>query len=173
MSKWRKKSVVIEAFKWTGDQNQSEDPVWINEAYRRGDVRYDGVGTNDMEMFISTLEGVMTARPGDYIIQGIEGEIYPCKASIFEKTYESAGEIMSFGAAVEALKAGKRVARAGWNGRVMWLTLVPACRYNPSDVNSLGLEKLPWIGMKTADNKFVPWLASQTDVLAEDWQVIE
>nr|WP_036642100.1 DUF2829 domain-containing protein [Paenibacillus durus] len=80
---------------------------------------------------------------------------------------------MSFGAAVEALKAGKRVARAGWNGRVMWLTLVPACRYNPSDVNSLGLEKLPWIGMKTADNKFVPWLASQTDVLAEDWQVIE
>jgi hypothetical protein len=35
------------------------------------------------------------------------------------------------------------------------------------------IELLPWIGMKTADNKFVPWLASQTDILAEDWEIVE
>ncbi len=83
--------------------------------------------------------------------------------------------MMKFGEALELLKDGVRVARRGWNGRGMWLTLVPAWHYNPSgSVSSLGLEKLPWIGMKTADDKFVPWLASQTDILAEDWvSVIE
>lgn len=79
---------------------------------------------------------------------------------------------MSFGEALESLKNGKKVARQGWNGKGMWLTLVPACNYNPSDTHSLGLVKLPWIGMKTADKKFVPWLASQTDVLAEDWEEV-
>ncbi|WP_103110713.1 DUF2829 domain-containing protein [Brevibacillus reuszeri] len=81
---------------------------------------------------------------------------------------------MNFGQAIEELKMGKKVARAGWNGKGMWLTYVLAWSYNPSgSVASLGLEKLPWIGMKTADDKFVPWLASQTDMLAEDWEVVE
>ncbi|MED1954870.1 DUF2829 domain-containing protein [Brevibacillus centrosporus] len=81
---------------------------------------------------------------------------------------------MNFGQALELLKQGKRVARLGWNGKGMWLSYVPAWSYNPSgSVPSLGLEKLPWIGMKTADNKFVPWMASQTDVLAEDWALVE
>ena len=83
---------------------------------------------------------------------------------------------MTFGEAVEALKSGRRVARTGWNGKGMWLGLVRAYDYNPSsgEVNAaLGFKKLPWIGMKTADNCFVPWLASQTDVLAEDWLILE
>ena len=80
----------------------------------------------------------------------------------------------SFGDAVEILKKGLRVARAGWNGKGMWLGLVNTGYYDVgcsvvNDIDSL----LPWIGMKTADNKFVPWLASQTDVLAEDWQIVE
>lgn len=80
---------------------------------------------------------------------------------------------MDFGDAIKALKNGQKVARAGWDGKGMWLTYVPAFHYNPvGSVAPLGLEKLPWIGMKTADNKFVPWLASQTDILAEDWTVI-
>jgi hypothetical protein len=86
---------------------------------------------------------------------------------------------MTFGLAVEALKKGLKVARAGWNGKGMWLQYVAASAWdvapgtldtfscNPSTANLL-----PWIGMKTADNKFVPWLASQTDVLAEDWAVV-
>lgn len=81
---------------------------------------------------------------------------------------------LSFGDAIAALKEGLRVAREGWNGKGMWLGLVNTGYYDVgcsvvNDIDSL----LPWIGMKTADNKFVPWLASQTDVLAEDWQIVE
>ena len=92
----------------------------------------------------------------------------------FENSYQYPSVGMSFGHAVELLKAGNRVAREGWNGKSMWLGLVDTGYYDVGcsvvgEINSL----LPWIGMKTADNKFVPWLASQTDVLAEDWQIVE
>lgn len=89
------------------------------------------------------------------------------------------GKNMNFGQALEALKVDKRVARAGWNGKGMWLRLV-----HPEDVRTCsdfwGEEVnadppclLPWIGMKTADYRFVPWVASQTDMLAEDWEIVE
>lgn len=84
------------------------------------------------------------------------------------------GTNLNFGQALELMKTGHRVARAGWNGKGMWLALVSYADYNPvSDAIPAGLEKLPWIGMKTADNCFVPWLASQTDMLAEDWMVAD
>jgi hypothetical protein len=70
-----------------------------------------------------------------------------------------------FGGALAALKSGKYVARAGWNGKNMWLGLqVP-------DANSK--MSLPYIYMCTAQGDLVPWLASQTDMLADDWSVIE
>lgn len=77
----------------------------------------------------------------------------------------------SFGLAIGALKAGQRVARTGWNGKGMWLKLVNE-KATFSDFSG-DYPLLPWIGMKTADHKFVPWLASQTDVLADDWGVVE
>jgi len=86
--KYRKKPVVIEAFKWTGDVNQTEDPEWIVDAIKKGDVGFRNEGTEEVEMFIDTLEGRMTAIRGDYIIKGIKGEIYSCKPDIFEATYE-------------------------------------------------------------------------------------
>lgn len=79
--------------------------------------------------------------------------------------------MMDFSDALRALKAGKRVMRAGWNGKGMWLQLVEAYQVGP-DKHVLGRKLLPWIGMKTADGAFVPWLASQTDMLAEDWMVL-
>ena len=82
---YRKKPVVIEAFKWTGDENQTEDPEWIINAIRASKVRID---YNPLSMKIVTLEGIMTATPGDFIIKGVQGEFYPCKPDIFEKTYE-------------------------------------------------------------------------------------
>lgn len=70
-----------------------------------------------------------------------------------------------FGNAISALKAGHKVARQGWNGKGMWLKLqVP-------DANSK--MSLPYIYMYTADKHQVPWLASQTDVLSEDWNIVE
>jgi hypothetical protein len=84
---------------------------------------------------------------------------------------------MNFGQAIEALKQGQKVSRSGWNGKDMWLGLVTADQWGlgssaPYDYGLVGNRLLPWIGMKTADGAFVPWLASQTDVLAEDWGVI-
>lgn len=71
---------------------------------------------------------------------------------------------MNFGEALECLKANQRVTRTGWNGKGMWLGLH---RPNPDrDVVTL-----PFIYMRTAQGEFVPWLASQTDLLAEDWEV--
>lgn len=79
---------------------------------------------------------------------------------------------MNFGDAISALKEGQRVSRSGWNGKGMWLFLVEVYQVG-YDPNLLGRKLLPWIGMKAADGAFVPWLASQTDMLAEDWGVVE
>lgn len=99
--KYRKKPVVIEAFKWTGGRDQEDDPVWIKEAIEQGKVKFvNGFlkgnsffgATNgpDIVMEIETLEGKMLVVRGDYIIRGVRGEIYPCKPDIFEETYELA-----------------------------------------------------------------------------------
>ena len=71
---------------------------------------------------------------------------------------------MNFGSALEALKAGMRVARSGWNGKELRLEL------QTPDVHSK--MTLPYIFMKTADSNLVPWLASQTDMLADDWELV-
>lgn len=72
--------------------------------------------------------------------------------------------MMDFGEALRALKSGARVARKGWNGKGMWLELqVP---------DLFSKMTLPYIYMKTADGGLVPWLASQTDMLAEDWEIV-
>ena len=70
----------------------------------------------------------------------------------------------TFGNALDALRAGKHVARDGWNGKGMWLGLqVP-------DANSK--MTLPYIFMSTVGGDLVPWLASQTDMLAADWVIL-
>lgn len=88
MAQFRKKPVVIDAFRWTGDRDQTEDPDWIVEAIFRGSVMFMPPRGPDIKMVIRTLEGQMWAAPGDWIIRGVAGEIYPCKPHIFEATYE-------------------------------------------------------------------------------------
>ena len=87
MTKYRKLPVVIDAFLWTGDKNQTEDPEWVIEAIKDGSVV---ITTDVLTLQVHTLEEIMTANPGDYIIKGVKGEIYPCKPDIFEMTYEPA-----------------------------------------------------------------------------------
>ncbi len=72
---------------------------------------------------------------------------------------------ISFGLTIEVLKKGKKVTRTGWNGKNMWLEL------QMPDENSK--MSLPYIYMHTACDNLVPWLASQTDILADDWQIVE
>lgn len=91
--------------------------------------------------------------------------------------------LVGFGEALEALQQGKRVARVGWNGKGMWLALVPGDAWTIENgaLPALAFGKiasdtdgfLPWIGMRTADRRFVPWLASQTDMLVADWIVFD
>ena len=87
---------------------------------------------------------------------------------------------MNFGNAVEMLKLGSKVARQGWNGKGMFLFLVPGSTFIVNRPPLLGIypegteiNYCPHIDMRTADRKIVPWLASQTDVLAEDWVIID
>ena len=92
---------------------------------------------------------------------------------------------MNFGEAIEALKAGQRVTRPSWNGRGMYLWLLPAatvkaewCREPHlkavAEANGGEIEALGSIRMMTADKKVLTgWLASQTDVLSEDWEIVE
>lgn len=80
---------------------------------------------------------------------------------------------MTFGEAIEALKGGKRAQRAGWNGKDMWIALIhPGNAMFVKFRSSLPMQ--PCIGMKTAQNEMQPgWLASQADMLADDWDIVE
>lgn len=87
--------------------------------------------------------------------------------------------MMSFGAALVALKDGEKVARAGWNGKGMFLFLVPGSTFTVNRPPLLGIypegtvvNYQPHIDMKTAQDTVVPWIASQSDVLAEDWEIV-
>lgn len=87
--------------------------------------------------------------------------------------------IEDFGFAIEALKRGSKVARRGWNGKGMFLFLVRESTFKVDRAPLLGtfeegteIKYHEHIDMKTADDKIVPWLASQTDMLAADWRII-
>lgn len=75
------------------------------------------------------------------------------------------------GWAVKEMYHGERVRRAGWNGKGMALWMVWPAHYTVAKVP--GDTLLPWIGMRTADGRFVPWLCSQTDLLATDWELAD
>lgn len=83
MAKYRKKTIVVDAFQWLMD----DVPEWITSAIRDDTINFDIRG-----MIISTPEGEMLASPGDYIIKGVNGELYLCKPDIFEQTYEKVKE---------------------------------------------------------------------------------
>jgi hypothetical protein len=84
--KYRKKPVTIEARQLTPE---TRDMIcqWINEGKRSPQAWfYDSNGAD--EIYIETFEGTMVATDGDFIIQGVQGEFYPCKPDIFAATYE-------------------------------------------------------------------------------------
>lgn len=94
--KFRKKPIVIDAVRWTGG-NVNEVLPFIQDGKpdfshlpNDGVHVHPGIGHSPVEgtLDIPTLEGTMTARPGDWIIRGVKGEFYPCKPDIFEATYE-------------------------------------------------------------------------------------
>lgn len=112
MSKFRKRPVVVEAVQYLGQFKEmmregveapaayfNDYPSWLDEAWDGGSGALSLVGQTaarpaDWKCYveIKTLEGVMRANPGDWIIKGVKGEIYACKPDIFALTYEPAEE---------------------------------------------------------------------------------
>lgn len=179
---YQKKPVVIEA-----EQYSSQEPgPLIAEAITSTDAYVEASGA----LIIRTLEGNHIANPGDWIIKGVKGEFYPCKPDIFAMTYESVkSEGLSFSKAIAAMKEGHRVARAGWNGKGMWIAISGSKRalmkvvtesfwqkYRKPTSEELAkdpINELPFVMMWTATNEVLSgWLASQTDMLADDWMVL-
>ena len=83
--KYRKKPVVIEAVQWQGESNLDEALAFVGQQREPGVKGYGAI-------IIPTLEGDMSALPGDWIIRGVQGEHYPCKPDIFAATYERVTE---------------------------------------------------------------------------------
>lgn len=88
--RYRKKPVEVEAFRWIGDHGRQEGPEWFTQAVAEHKVYFKNGGTPGVRLCINTLEGLMSASVGDFIIRGVKGEIYPCKPDIFPQTYELA-----------------------------------------------------------------------------------
>ncbi len=99
MAKYRKKPVVIKAFQMTKERrlDNSEWPGWLHRAWQKpvaesGSLFCSSDGSLETEkctpLFIQTLEGTHRVSWGDWIIKGVQGELYPCKPDIFEATYE-------------------------------------------------------------------------------------
>jgi len=91
MPEFRKKPVVIEAVRASdalhaAARDWTALPTWLRAAYDKGEVIF---GANPAAVLIKTLEGTMTADQGDWIIRGVQGELYPCKPDIFEATYDA------------------------------------------------------------------------------------
>ena len=98
---------------------------------------------------------------------------------VFNEAYRPT-DCMNFGLAIEAAKKGAKITRRGWNGKGMFLYYVPEGRYpaRTDAAKSIATEdgKVDYgayIAMKTAQGNVVPWLASQADMLADDWEVVE
>jgi len=89
-AKYRKKPVVIEAYQFNGGSLNGQDLArWCGGRYDADAKASDPTDVYE-RISIPTLEGVMTASRGDYIIKGVNGEFYPCKPEIFAMTYEDA-----------------------------------------------------------------------------------
>lgn len=183
MAMFQKKPVTIEARQWNG-ANAVSLIDWIKpEARQEGST-----------LIIPTLEGDHEASLGDWIIKGVKGEFYPCKPDIFAMTYEEPQGVnlakkFDFGLALHAMKQGAAVAREGWNGKGMWVALTPGTSIEAKfakcghaagkralelDDGEAEIELLPHIDMRAADGSMViGWLASQTDMLAEDWVIVQ
>lgn len=132
------------------------------------------VGENLTGITISEKD---TPELGGYVAVSGDDKWYVSK-DYFNANYELAEDLLnssllvtglSFGGAVEALKAGLKVSRAGWNGKGMYLTLIFS-----GNAMHQGYAMQDCVGMKTANNLMQPgWLASQNDILAEDWEIVE
>lgn len=182
MALYIKKPIAIEAFQYDGDLMDSDGryyvPDWAVKSCEDGTMYYkpDTPG----ELYIRTPDGEMYVPVGSYILRGVEGELYPCRQDIFEKTYESVDlddKMFDFGEALRCMKQGEKVARRGWNGKGMYVFIAGVSTFGTNaELPEIGEEPEinEAVAMRTADKSIcIGWLASQADMLAEDWQIVD
>lgn len=142
--------------------------------YRGWELPDDEDGSDDGYL-VEYVDGGQSNHPNH------EGYISWSPADVFNRAYRPTVG-MTFGLAIEAMKKGHKVARAGWNGKGMWLILVPgSSNIRPvagTPYSNAGLTEQvdinPHIDMYTATGEMQPgWLASQTDMLADDWCIVD
>ena len=106
-----------------------------------------------------------------YLVQYEDGYKSWCPKKQFEEANRPC-DAMTFSLAIEAAKKGMKIARKGWNGKGMYVWL---CDENGPWTNSKGetFARQPYLYMKTAQDMVVPWVAAQSDVLGEDWEIVE
>ena len=139
--------------------------------YRGWELPTDENGA-DAGMLVEYIDGGASNHPKH------EGYISWSPMEVFEKAYKVI-KGMDFGDAIRAMKTGAKVARADWNGKSMFVFLVSGSTFEVNrapllDIYPAGttINYHAHIDMCTADSTIVPWLASQTDVLAEDWELV-
>ena len=196
--KYRKKPIVIEAIQLKLD-NFDEVCEFIGETPAleyNPDFGIDEHGnTNEpyLGVYIETLEGKMLASYGDYIIKGVNGEFYPCKPDIFEKTYDQSDDLsyaMDFGDAIEVLKQGGAIRRTGWNGKGLFVIkqvpahigsdVIPKMQSLPQSAKDLILSGKGFIDYTSQcliynenTGRADSWVPSISDVFAEDWEIVQ
>ena len=111
-------------------------------------------------------------------VPGFDGYVSWSPKDVADRAYRP-GDEMSFGLAIEALKKGHKVARNGWNGKGMFVFLVNGSTFKVNRAPLMGIypegteiNYLPHIDMRTVDGSIVPWLASQSDMLSDDWKIV-
>lgn len=131
-------------------------------------VNISGGGNSPEEIILQDGEELERSFYDDMVITLKESE-----KSIMKPT-------LSFSQALDKLKQGNKVARSGWNGKGMFIFLVNGSKFKVNRAPLLGIypegteiNYHAHVDMKTADGQIVPWLCSQTDMLAEDWEVIQ
>lgn len=152
----------------------------ITQVYSESCVHTDPGGS-----FTFDPSGKPTPQVGWYVVCYEDGYVSFSPPEAFEKgntllvASDPKSAWFSFGEALDVLKRGGRVAREGWNGKGMFLFLVPGSTFTVNRAPLLGIylegtviDYHSHIDMKTAQGYVVPWLASQADMLAEDWTVV-
>ena len=109
-------------------------------------------------------ENMATRRDGYAVVYADGYESWSPQAT-FDDAYRLLKEGVPFSIALESLKRGQKWTRKGWNGVGMWVAV-----QFPDDHSKMSR---PYIYMKTADDELVPWVASQTDMLADDWVAVD
>lgn len=194
--KYRKKPVVIEAVQLKVDNFDAVCDFMGGTPVPKHNPDFgidENGNTNEpyLGVYIETLEGKMLANYGDYIIKGVNGEFYPCKPDIFEKTYDKADDssVMGFSDAIEVLKQGGAVRRSGWDGKGLMVfkqvpahiesDIIPKMQSLPQSAKDLILKGKGFVDYTSqcliynentgcADS----WVPSISDVFAEDWEIV-